>query len=248
MDEANASRRRAPSIAALAFMPGANSSAEFCELLQSHWLQRPSGSFLMREGEQAGSVYILTAGWMILSKSLTDGHRQIVDLNCPGDLVDPASGDLRTSTFELETLTDVAFAKIPRHEWRRFCRAHPDVAHTFDGKMAAKMARISERMLRLGHADATATIAFVLCELCLRSGIVGLVENRQFRIPMSQQYLADLCGLSSGHVCRKIKALERDAIISINGRMHVVIHDLVALTRIAGIDADALRRDILPAH
>jgi CRP-like cAMP-binding protein len=112
---------------------------------------------------------------------------------------------------------------------------------------SAARSRISERMLRLGKAPAETTIAYTLCELCLRSSKRGLVEGAEFHIPMTQQQLGDLCGLSAVHICRTLRRLERKGVLSVTDHMDIVVHDMETMAGIAEIDPEALRQAIIPA-
>ena len=108
------------------------------------------------------------------------------------------------------------------------------------------MTRMSERMLRLGKGDAESIIAFALCELCLRSTGLSLREVEEFHIPMTQQQLGDLCGLSSVHICRTLRRMARNGILNVRNHMDVTIHDVDTLAEIAEIDPDELRKEIMP--
>jgi CRP-like cAMP-binding protein len=111
---------------------------------------------------------------------------------------------------------------------------------------SAALARISERVLRLGKAPAETMIAFVLFELCLRSSAQCLY-GKEFHIPMTQQQLGDLCGLSAVHICRTLRRLGRNGVLSVTDHMKVTIHDVDELTRIADIDIEALQKEIVAA-
>ncbi|MFL5240029.1 MAG: helix-turn-helix domain-containing protein [Rhizomicrobium sp.] len=56
-------------------------------------------------------------------------------------------------------------------------------------------------------------MAHVFCELAARLEVVGLLENNQFRLPFTQQNLADACGLSAVHINRTVQDLRRGGLI-----------------------------------
>ena len=159
----------------------------------------------------------------------------------------PLSADLSTSALDVETLTDSRIALIPWRDWRRASDAHPELAELSRKANAASNARIAERVLRLGKAPAETMIGFVLCELCLRSSGESLVDGAEFHVPMTQQQLGDVCGLSAVHVCRTLRRLERNEVLSVTDHMDVVVHDMEALAQIAEIDIDMLRGEIIAA-
>lgn len=190
------------------------------------------------------AICFVVSGWLVLSKSTMEGHRQIIDILLPGDVFDPRSAGGEHATADLWALTDVTLASIPRGDWQRLLRAHPDAQWLVDDLFALRDARTSERMLRLGRGNADNRIAYALLELGLRTSTSGLVREKQFHIPMTQQVLGDFIGLSSVHVCRTFRRLERQEILSVSDHMDIVVHDLDALAVIAEIDLEELRREV----
>ncbi len=216
-------------------------------LIAAHRYERSAGQVTKFERDRASSVYIVLSGWMLASKSTEEGKRQIIDIVLPGGILNPVSASGDTSMLELEALCDVVIAAIPQDEWLRTCNAHPDLARMFNRYIQSTLARMSERMLRLGKGTAENNIAFTLCELCLRSTEHGPVNGREFHIPLTQQQLGDYCGLSAIHICRTLRRFSRRGILEVGGHMDIVIHDVEAMTRLAGIDLDVLRQDLIPA-
>lgn len=205
-----------------------------------------AGSMLKLAGEEANGILLVHSGWLLAAKSLADGQRQIIDVILPGDMLDPASADQLTSAVEIETLTDNSIALIPRGKWRRACHNHPELADLGHQLGRAAYSRLAERMVRLTKAPAETTIAFVFCELCLRS-TGELIEGVEFHIPMTQQQLGDLCGQSAVHICRTLRRFKRNGVLSVTNRMDIVVHDMDALIAIAQIDLEELRAEIISA-
>ncbi len=216
-------------------------------LIDAYRRDHPAGSLLKLEGDEASAVFLMLSGWLLTSKTLADGHRQIIDVVLPGGMLQPMAADLTTSAMDVETLTDCSIALIPQREWRAVCDTHPELADFHQKATAAASARVSEHVLRLGKAPAESIIGFVLCELCLRSSAQGLIEGKEFHIPMTQQQLGDFCGLSAVHVCRTLRRLERNGVLSVTAHMDIVIHDLDAIASIADIDIEVLQNEIIAA-
>ena len=158
----------------LGLQPGSSAAYRVSDLINAHRQKRAIGTVLKHEGEANGSVYLVLSGWMCVSKSMMDGHRQIVDIILPGGILEPACADAETSAVEIEALTDVSYASIPREIWLRFLDKNPELGDVLHREIGAALARMSERMLRLGKGDAESMIAFALCELCLRSTRLSL--------------------------------------------------------------------------
>lgn len=224
---------------------GSRACGAFCQIIDLHRSDRPAGSFVKLEGEVGGRVYVLLSGWLILAQSLPSGHRQIVDVVLPGGVLDPASADSETSMVEIQALTDVTIAACPGAEWARLLEEHPAVENALRGMNAALLARLFGRMLRLGKGNAESIFAFSLCELFIRSAGGCLMEGRKVHIPMTQQQLADFCGLSAVHVCRTLRRFRRLGILDMTDHTDFVIRDLGALAAMGEFDPVALRRDLI---
>lgn len=216
-------------------------------LVNAHKHGRAAGSILTLEGDESHIVFFLLSGWLAISKSMEDGGRQIVDIALAGEMIDSRSANAGTSAVQIEPLTYVKYAAIPDDAWARLLDDYPEIRRMLDRNTGAALTRMSERMLRLGKGSAESRIAYALIELCVRSSAVGLVDGSAFHIPMTQQQLGDFTGLSSVHVCRTLRRLERNRILSVTDHMDIAIHDTAALAEIAEIDPEALRNDIVPA-
>lgn len=227
--------------------PDTPARAALSALIEAHRFDRPVGSLMKLQGEETTAVYIVLEGWLLASKSLADGQRQIIDAVLPGGILEPASADTDISDIEVEALTDVVIAVIPRDDWRRACDEHAELAELVDLTKRATMSRMAERMLRLGKGTAENTVTYALCEMCLRSNEHGLVRNESFHIPMTQQQLGDFCGLSAVHICRTLRRLERHEVLTVTDHMDVKVHDTQKLAEMAEIDIEALKKALLLA-
>lgn len=205
------------------------------------------GVVLTFEGDLSHSRYCLVSGWLAATKSLPEGERQIVEFILPGETYDPTAADGETSAVELEALSDARVVVIDATLWARLLNELPDLLRAERLRDAAARTRQSERMLRLGQASAEVRIAYSLIEFCMRMTAIGAThEGGAFHIPLGQQQLAEFTGLSSVHVCRTLRRLNRQGLITTGDHMDIEIHDVTALAELAGVDLDRLRRDIIP--
>ncbi|MFO7759678.1 MAG: Crp/Fnr family transcriptional regulator [Roseovarius sp.] len=204
------------------------------------------GTILRCEGDESRKRFYVAEGWLAVSKSLEDGEQQILEFILPGETYDPTAADGQTSFVEIKALCDAVVATIDRTVWARLLRENPDLWHAESLHVTAIQARQSERMLRLGKSSAETRIAYVLIELCLRLSEDGNMYNRAFNVPLGQKQLGDFTGLSSVHVCRTLRRMARQGIITTGNHMDIVIHDVTALTELAGVDLAMLRRVIIP--
>ena len=207
-----------------------------------------SASVLKFEGDSHSAIFCVLDGWLSLSKSLEDGQTQIIDFALPGDIVDVAGADGATCALSVKAITGATVAVVPVAAWNELMERSPE-AHSFDAKMAAAArARISERMLRLGKGSAEKRVAYALLELCTRLHASDPAVTNSFHIPLRQQQLGDFLGLSSVHVCRTLRRLVGQNIISMKDHMDIKIIDIALLSKIADVDPGSLSQKIVPPH
>jgi hypothetical protein len=80
-----------------------------------------------------------------------------------------------------------------------------------------------------------ARIAHLLCEIGLRLQAVGLGQDDNFKLPMTQAELADALGLTTVHVNRTLKQLRREGLITLLGRT-LTLSDPEGLARAGQFD------------
>lgn len=223
------------------------SNPEIMHVLNPHRQRRDAKTILKLEGEDAPEIYVVLSGWLAVSKSLENGHRQMLDLVLPGEVLDPGSADHNVSTMQVEALSDVRFSAIPKGVWGRLLEEHSDLRRAYARQRAATISRMGERMLRLGKGSAESRIAYAIIELCVRSSETACTDCGGFHIPMTQQQLGDFTGLSAVHICRTLRRLQRAGTVSVTDHMNIVIRNMDALAQIAGIDPASLHQQIVPA-
>ncbi len=224
----------------------AHANAAFAGLIRLSLREMRARSLLQLAGDRAHHVFLPFAGWLVAAKVDPDGARQIVDFVLPGEVFDPATASTALAAADVAALGDVRLAVIPRDAWHRYLATHHAAWALFTRQGAAGYARMAERMLRLGKSSAQTRIAYAICELCLRADPFGLVADRAFHLPMTQQVLGEYVGLSSVHVNRTIRAMAQAGVLDYRGQLEVIIHDLAALAATAQIDPAELKAAIIP--
>lgn len=221
-------------------------SSPLLTAIDRHAVGFRNGSVLLLEGEECTSIYCVIDGWLALSKALEEGQNQIIDFALPGDIVDPASADGVTSSVMIEALTDGSVAILPYRNWDRMTRDWPDLRRMAHLIEAAKQARRAERMLRLGKGTAEMRVAYALLEFCIRLDTACKEDRPTFHVPLTQQQLGDYVGLSSVHVCRTMRKMARNGVLEMRDHMDVTVLDTKELAKLAGVDVETLKREIVP--
>jgi CRP-like cAMP-binding protein len=97
-----------------------------------------------------------------------------------------------------------------------------------------------EWIANVGRRDARTRIAHVLCEFALRLKLAGLGEQTGYQLPMTQEQLGDVTGLTSVHVNRTLKSLEAEGLIERISPRSITIGDWKKLAHAGDFDSNYL--------
>ncbi len=175
-------------------------------------------SYLSREGVIATHSALLLEGFAFRQKLGVDGGRQIVSFHVPGDFVDLEGSLLRAADHNVQMLTRCRVAAFPVRDILDLIEQHPRIARALwvDTLIDASIYR--EWIMNVGRRPAKLRLAHLYCELAQRLKLAGLGSESGYRMPMTQEQLADATGLTPVHVSRSLKALEADGLIRREGR------------------------------
>lgn len=187
---------------------------------------------ILREGEKAKVCPILLQGYAYRQKTSADGGRQIVALKIPGDALDFQSLYVETADHNLQALTHVELAVFAIKDFETFVAPRPNLARAVlvDILIEASIGR--EWLLNIGRRNALARLAHLLCEIFYRIQQIAAENIDSLEVPLTQEQLADLLGLTPVHINRTLKLLEdAGAVRRISRRL--TIGNLSALRQIA---------------
>jgi CRP-like cAMP-binding protein len=174
--------------------------------------------YVIREGDEAEHCALLLSGFAFRSKIVGGGGRQIVALHMKGDMVDLQNSVLGIADHNVQALTTIEVALIPRAAILEIASRLPNVGRAMWHDTLVDGSVTREWVANVGRRDARTRLAHLLCEFALRLETAGLGEHCNYELPMTQEQLADCTGLTSVHVNRTLKALDSDKLISRTNR------------------------------
>ena len=189
-----------------------------------------AGQVLVWDGDRPSNVCLMLSGFAFRHKIAGNGLRQILSFHMRGDVIDLHNAVLRVADHNIQMLTDGEVAMIPLEAILELMAARPRLAAALWYETLVDGSIFREWILNVGRRDARTRIAHLLCELALRQEQAGLGDRLAYRMPMTQDQLADATGLTAVHVNRMLKALDLDGLIRRDQR-HVTITDWIALAR-----------------
>jgi CRP-like cAMP-binding protein len=205
----------------------------------------PAGADLASEGDRPDHSTLLIDGFTTRYRLLGNGQRQITAIHVPGDFVDLQSFVLKTMDHSVGALSAVRVVAFPHTAIKRLTETHPHLTRIMWLLTMLDAAIHREWLATMGGLPAPRHMAHLICEMYIRLQVVGLADNGQFTLPMTQADLGDTLGLSSVHVNRVLQELRADGLISWQGQT-VKILDWLRLQKAADFDPSYLHLTIEP--
>jgi CRP-like cAMP-binding protein len=164
----------------------------------------------------------ILSGWASLASILPDGRRQIYRIFVAGDVIGlPAHAACEEGSITALTACSTLVAAVLGE------------ALSLDGKTALQAALtaaerehlrlIHSGNLRLGRLTAYERTAHFLIEIADRLKAAGAGDGRRFPLPLTQEVLADVLGLSIVHTNRVLQQLRRDGLIELRSGVAVLL-------------------------
>jgi len=167
---------------------------------------------IVRAGEALTQSILLVDGFM--SRHIDDkrGLRQLVAVHVPGDFVDLHAFPLGMLDHDIATLTAATIAIVPHEALAAIEREMPSMVRKLWFATLLDAAIHRAWLFRMGRLDAVGRVAHFLCETNARLVSAGLSDGRRFAFGITQNDLSEICGLTSIHVNRVMRALREEGL------------------------------------
>ena len=196
--------------------------------------------FVVRAGEELNSSMLLLDGWLVRSKDLPSGDRQVMELHVSGDFADLHGFTLKRLDHDVVSLTECTIGIVPHDRIMEVTERHPHLSRVYWLATNIDAAITREMVLSLGQRSAISRMAHLFCELHVRLGIVGMTRGDTFDFPLTQREMSECLGLTVVHVNRTLQELRRKGLVEAENRQ-IRIVDRDALEAIAEFDPGYLQ-------
>ncbi len=193
------------------------------------------GRDLVHQGQSEQAAYILAAGWVCSYKIQSDGSRQIVDFQIPGDFLGLRSVLLHASDHSIEPLGEIQAAEVLVDDLLQAFAQTPRLATAVLWAVSRDEAMVVEHLVGLGRREADERMAHFLLELGARLALVGMGSKAGYDCPLTQYHLADTLGLSAVHVNRVLRKLRERGLVTFRDG-HVAFDNYDHLVALAEFD------------
>lgn len=204
-----------------------------------------AGSLLWKLGDPAGEFCTLKSGWAYSYRHLENGDRQILEIYLPGDIIGLREFAFSQRLESVRMITDGVICHFPHKRLLDVFRQSVPLTSVVFAITSRHQALLTERLVTLARRSARQKTAHFLYEMYLRLRQTNSHTDGQFRLPLSQEQLADILGLSPVHVSRTFSLLSEEGLV-FRDRHNVTIPDLQALAAVGEFDDCYLNDDVRP--
>ena len=200
---------------------------------------------IVSEGRRYEELFVLQEGFAVRYRILRDGRRQVLDIVLPGDFIGFPGCFFERALYSISALSDTAVSRLPFDQLLHVFERQPRIAAAIFWSFAREAAMFAEHLIDVGRRSALERVAHFLLELLTRLQLVGLADERSYRLPLTQELIGDALGLSVPHVNRTLRQLRDDGLVGIEDH-RVVLKNIEGLTILADFEPTYLSRFSLP--
>jgi len=199
------------------------------------------GREIVVEGRKYDGLSILLDGVALRYRVLQDGRRQILNIVLPGDLIGFPGSFFENALYSIAALNDCTVSPVTFTRFLGLFETHPRLAAVIFWSLSCEAAMYAEHLISVGRRSALERIAHFLLEMLTRLQAIGLADERGYRLPLTQEVLADALGLSVQYVNQTLRQLREEELVCIE-RQQVTILNFDALAALADFERAYINR------
>jgi CRP-like cAMP-binding protein len=157
--------------------------------------------------------FAMISGIVGRTKILPDGTRQIISVHIAGEGVDLHKAILAEATHGIVALTQAQVAVV-RAPALQALLDRPGIRAAVLREIVYDGAVQREWTVNVGRRNARTRLAHFMCEMGWRMTEAGIGTAGQIKIPLTQEQLADITGLTPVHVNRTLQGLRSEGTLS----------------------------------
>jgi len=180
------------------------------------------------QGYEYRKLCFIEAGMAIRYKVLHNGKRQILGVLLPGDIIGFPASFYDRANFSVAALTDMSIQVCSFEAFMRACCQRPLLTMALLWLAVQETATYAEHIIDTGRRTPFERVAHFFLELHSRLKAGGNATSGTFELPISQEAIGDVLGLSAPHVNRVLRRLRMDGLVTIDGHT-VTLNDLKVL-------------------
>lgn len=184
------------------------------------------------EGYESHRLHVAVSGFAARYKLLANGKRQVIGIVLPGDIIGMPSAFFRSSLYSVTALSDMTAQVARLDAFLALCQRIPALAIAMLWHSQREIATYADHIIDVGRRSPLERIAHFVLEMHARLRAAGCAADRSFELPLSQEIIGDVLGLSAPHVNRMLHQLKAEGLISVD-RHQITIDDLESMQMLA---------------
>lgn len=168
------------------------------------------GDILFHDGDEHRRIFVVESGWLKLTRTLSDGQRQIVGFPTRGSILGLESS--LDYANDCEALTPAAVHSFPVSTILQLC-GEPRFAENLLRQVGAQLAEAQTQLVSLGRQSAAQKTAVFLTSL---ADACGARNDDEFTLPMLRSDIGDFLGLRFETVSRTFSAFRQRGWIAVS--------------------------------
>ena len=153
-------------------------------------------------------------GWLIRRREGVDGARYATNVFLPGDVFAMHLGFRRKALFDIVAATDAEVSIVDFSDLQAIVNMSDNIGAALDWNSARSFNIVSEHLINNMALPAHQRVLHLLLELWCRLMAVGQASDTSFTLPLRQEVLGQLLGLTNVTVSKAFSTLRRENILT----------------------------------
>lgn len=183
---------------------------------------------IVAEGTPVSEPMVVVSGWVGRTRLFADGRRQILNLLLPGDLFGFSRHVQPRAMTTIMALTEAQIGVAPP------ASTDSGLAKAYAIATASEQLCLFRQIGRLGQLSAYERLADFLLETYDRLAMSDQAAGGTMPMPLTQEALGDLLGLTSVHINRTLQAMRHDGLLDLRSGM-ARLRDIARLRRLVDV-------------
>jgi CRP-like cAMP-binding protein len=189
------------------------------------------GDTVLRQGDDASSLFIVETGHLAVRLLAPSGESAILTVMGPGEVLGEMAmlTTRHERTASVQAINDVTVRVLRAEDFDRLRRQHPEVNDFLLQVLTRRADRLSRLVIEAYHLPVDQRIARRLLEV----GRLFVGERMPVVLGLTQDEVAQLAGTTRPTANQVLKRLEGDGVVRLE-RGRVELHDIAGLRRHCG--------------
>jgi CRP-like cAMP-binding protein len=157
-------------------------------------------------------------GFAARYKLLRNGKRQIINIILPGDVVGIPGSFLERARYSVVALSTLKLHVCSINSYIQLCYRRPLFGLALSWLAMQEVIFGAEHTINTGRRRPEERVAHFLLEIYARLKSIGRASNSLLELPVSQEVMSDVLGLSVPHFNRTLSKIRSDGLIRVQGR------------------------------